>query len=180
MSRTYKRRAFKDVFYQTINVDHVHEVGESYHQTSFELPIPRGSYLPRGKQMIIEVIEARMQVLGNMETDKDCSMSLFTRDPSALVASDCRLGNPAVFLTWYKKSADENPAGYPIMCEDQRGNGKIVAVDRMYFKTCVCNHALTPTAPAEGSKLWCSCRIRYRWRVVDTSEYVGIVQSQVE
>lgn len=175
------KRVYKDVFYQTLNAHNtiVHGGGTGTGIASVELPIPRGSYLPAGKQMVIEIIHVTFNVWGNMTQDEDLMWSLWTKDPSSVSTAAHRLWNPSCLLYMDKPASDDFPKTVHIVTEDQRGNGMIVATDKLYFMSQYVNretyNSVVPTHTMEHG-----CRIRYRWRIVDTAEYVGIVQSQVD
>lgn len=190
--RSYKpreREVSRDVYYQTMNIYHNHPVQLDPSQTTINLPIPRSSYLPKGMQLLIEIISLDWKVFDAAPYDHGVIVSLTSSNPSNLGTEELlsahsvisrhvsgeHLYNELAATTYIQKINHSEH----VDLTDGMGHGYLIAVDKLYLRVEHYKWDTFDPMPI-AHPIRAALSIKYRWRVVPVSEFVGIVQSQLD
>lgn len=182
---SYKRRRVdsltggtKDVNPQYMNLKGTQSAADTYTQFTFPVPIQRLQSMNRAQVMeVLKVFFNTTNIITTAaaQTSASITIQLTTKTQAAAVTLD----EPTLFAQYEKNSNEAFTAAgsyqsvqqepYVWDCTDGAGHGVLVASDNIF---------LGIASIQTGVPVLAQVKILYRWKDVNISEYVGIVQSQ--
>lgn len=137
------------------------------------LPVEKFGSSRSGKARIIEVLKVYF-VPGGVSTEVDSNFSVHLSTTS-FAATATAFNEPRVFASMIERrlltTSGTFTLTYPYVMDltDSTGHGVLIATDSIFAQL---------SSTTTGIAISCSIKILYRFKQVNITEYVGIVQSQ--
>lgn len=163
----------KDVNPQFLNVGFALSAANTYTQTAVALPINPAATVGKGKVRVFELLKVFMVMLPDTIADDAAVTCQITTKSQATILAPAGASDYILFfqqdiqLVTSGATITQNP--HIIDFTDGNGNGLLIGVPNLYVGA---------TSGGQSAVMGIGCKLLYRYKDVDTTEYIGIVQSQ--